>query len=224
MGVEVLVLDGGSTDNTLEQIESARKAPAFLRSHKDSGQAAAINEGLSRSSGDWLAFQNSDDFYMPGAISLVSDFINSANAEGIDLILGGTVFVDEQGEVQSIHYQKPISRLAMARRNYIHNQSMFISRSLFEKIGGLDPNLKFCLDYEWFLRILKQDPKIKIFKRILGAQRFHSSTKTSNMQDIHDEEFKSVRSKYFTSLEIALSSAWDPCYRAFRFAWQRIYA
>lgn len=220
--LEILIFDGGSKDNTVDVVLNHKNKPDYFVSEPDDGQAAAINSGLSMAKGDWVAFQNSDDFYMPGALDVVCDSLEGINKEGYDIVVGGTLFVDSERKTLACHSQKPLLYLSFAARNYLHNQSLFVSREFLDKVGYLDSNLKFCLDYEWFLRIMKMNPKIKILKNIIGVQRFHEETKTSGMQNVHDFEFNEIRNIYFNRSEIILSKFVDPLYRIFRFSYSRI--
>lgn len=213
-GLEIIVLDGGSTDNTCSYLESVRDQLDYYVSEKDDGQAAAINSGFSVAKGTWVAFQNSDDFYVPGALDLVLTEIN--RKDEIDIILGSTAFLDEKLVAFKTTHVKPISRLHMYCANFIHNQSFFIRRDFLEKVGVLDPKLRFCLDYEWFLRILAERPRIRYLNSVLGAQCLHADTKTSTIQDVHKVEFEEQRNKYFSARERFLSRLTFPLYLAFR--------
>jgi glycosyltransferase involved in cell wall biosynthesis len=214
LGVEVIVMDGGSTDSTRDYLQRNADRIDFCVSEKDDGQAAAINAGLSRANGDWLAFQNSDDYFVEGALSQVLPILERTDA---DLIVGGTRFIDEHGSIIHEAKAKPIFRTIFSVKNFLHNQALFVRASFARKVGFLDPSLQFCLDYDWFIRLLEPRPKIQYLRYVIGVQRIHGDTKTARLQDIHAREFKLVRDRYFRWPEVAMAQAILPSYRAYRF-------
>lgn len=217
--VEVLVFDGGSSDNTLEVLDSFNKKLAYWVSAPDRGQVDAINKGLKMARGKWVAFQNSDDFYLPGALAQVLNSLIAA--EYFDVLIAGTMFVDEHGCELRRTMPKPILFPCMSQLNFIHNQAFFVRRKIVEECGVLNEDLRFCLDYEWFVRILRSKPKIKYLNVLVGAQRLHEDTKTSNLQDTHDSEFTEITKTHFTSTERVLGFFLLLPYQVFRFLYGR---
>lgn len=214
--VQAIVMDGGSRDGSAEMLERLLGNSHIWRSGPDGGQSAAINEGFSKATGAWVAFQNSDDFYVPGSLGPILNLMQTTDA---DLIIGGAAACDVDGTVFKTMTPKPIFYPCMSVMNFINNQSLFVRRSYLEKIGYLDPSLRFCLDYEWFLRLLRGRPKIVLLYDTVGVQRMHEDTKTSNIKHIHDQEFSELRMKYFSFGERLLGKFSIGAYRVFRFLW-----
>jgi glycosyltransferase involved in cell wall biosynthesis len=221
-GVELLVMDGGSTDRTLDVLQELLGPGESWVSEKDGGQSHAINKGFKRARGKWLAFQNSDDFYFKGGLELVLSTIE--NDEECDVIMGGVAFVNERGDVKRTSYAKPIFFPCLSQINFINNQSFFVRRNLISEVGLLDEDLQFCLDYDWFVRIFRAKPRVHYLREIIGAQRLHAATKTSMSQDVCIREFSSVCRKHFTYVERALGRICLYPYRLFRLLYgHRVY-
>lgn len=214
--VQAIVMDGGSKDGSVEILTTTLSEGHYWQSQPDGGQAAAINSGFARAGGAWIAFQNSDDFYVDGVLADILDVIDSSNA---DIIIGGAAACDVDGKIFKTMMPKPIFYPAMSVMNFLNNQSLFVKKSYLEKIGYLDGSLQFCLDYEWFLRLLRPNPRIHYIDKVIGVQRMHEDTKTSNIKHVHDIEFSRLRTIYFSKTERALGRASIDLYRAFRFAW-----
>ncbi len=213
-GIEVIVMDGGSTDGTKRILEELDGDLDYWVSKKDDGQASAINAGFLRSAGKWVAFQNSDDFYLPGGLDQVLAVMRS-NSD-VDIICGGTLFVDADGEIFKRILPKPIFFPALSIMNFINNQSLFVTRSFLERVGYLDPQKQFCLDYEWFVRLFAARPAIVYVHDYIGAQRFHEATKTTTSQHVHNAEFKSVVESSFSVRERTVGRLTIGLYRLFR--------
>jgi glycosyltransferase involved in cell wall biosynthesis len=157
--LEYLVVDGGSTDGTLDIL---RKYSGYLSwiSEPDRGQTNAINKGLARTTGDILAYLNSDDLYLPGALSRAADFF-TANPEAA-WVTGRCITIDaNQRETRKLItlYKNIWLRLGSYKvlqvLNYISQPATFWRRSVFEELGLLDESLHYTMDYEYWLRIGK---------------------------------------------------------------------
>jgi glycosyltransferase involved in cell wall biosynthesis len=214
-GVELLVMDGGSTDGTVAILQELLGNGGCWVSESDRGQAHAINKGLSRAQGKWVAFQNSDDFYVKGKLALALEVMRSSN--DYDVILGATAFVDEEGRVTHAAYPKPIFLPCLSQLNFLNNQSFFVRREFIDKVGLTDENLQFCVDYDWFIKIYRHNPNVCYIHEIVGAQRYHAATKTANMKHVHDYEWMFVSRRHFSTAERVLGMALLQPYRLFRY-------
>lgn len=172
--IEYILIDGASTDGSVEIIEKYKDRLAYWISEKDSGQAEAINKGLARASGEIVAWLNSDDFYFPGAVaSAVKTF--EANP-GAGLVYGDTVAVDENGDF--IHFPEYAQwNLADLLTFHIIGQpAVFMRREVLSKAGALDPSYHYLLDHHIWIRMASRASMVYVPER-WAAGRFHESAK-----------------------------------------------
>jgi glycosyltransferase involved in cell wall biosynthesis len=172
--IEYIVVDGASTDGSMEVIEKYRDQLAFWVSEKDAGQADAINKGLARASGEIVAWLNSDDFYFPGAVaSAVKAFETHPEA---GLIYGDTVAVDEAGEF--IHFPKYAQWFLedLLTFNIIGQPAVFMRRDVLSEAGTLDLSYHYLLDHHLWIRMASRAPMVYVPER-WAAGRFHESAK-----------------------------------------------
>ena len=144
---------------------------SYWVSEPDRGQADAINKGLRRATGEWVAWQNSDDIYYPGV------FHQLAKTAGlhpeVDLIIGNLMLIDATDHpLRDLHYVRPTYNSLVAEGMVLANQAAFWRRSLHDRIGYLDEGKNYSLDYEWFLRLMKVC-KARHVNRIWGGFRIH---------------------------------------------------
>jgi glycosyltransferase involved in cell wall biosynthesis len=192
--LEYILMDGGSTDNTREVLEKYADHFAHCVSEKDEGQADAIARGLERSTGDIMAYLNSDDMLAPGALQFVAQFF--LQHPRIDAIYSHRVVVVESNTVASYWILPPHSNYIMKRWDHIPQETCFWRRRLFEKCGNIDRSFHFALDYDLFLRYMNAGQFFRV-NRFLGAFRFHSDAKTSRLlADLGQKEITRVRAKH----------------------------
>lgn len=189
--LEYIIIDGGSTDNSVEIIKKYESRLTYWVSEKDSGQSNAINKGLSMATGDWVAWQNSDDTYQP---DIFFEFAVAAQQNpNVSLIIGNMNLINiDDAVLNNLIYVKPTYQSVLAEGMVLANQASFWRRSLHAKIGFLNEDLHFGFDYEWFLRILHSTKALHVNK-VWGNLRAHEETKTAKFQSSFDEEFLSIR-------------------------------
>jgi glycosyltransferase involved in cell wall biosynthesis len=175
--LEYIVIDGGSTDGSVDIIRRYADRLTFWVSETDSGQTAAINKGLRRATGEWVAWQNSDDIYYPGVFHDLADA--ASRHPKAEFIIGDMMLINEHDHsLRDIRYVTPCYRGLLAEGMVLTNQSAFWRRSLHEKVGLLDEAYHYAFDYEWFLRLVQQAEAAHV-ARIWGGYRLHGKTKTS---------------------------------------------
>ena len=154
--IEHIIIDGGSTDGTLEICQNYDHL--VISSRKDRGQSHAINRGFAMARGDVFAWLCADDEYEPGAVSAAVRDIMA----GHDLVTGHSRFVDAQGQVMFEHYGNalPFYDYDMIIRFWkyytISQPATFWTRTMWEKCGPLSENLHFAMDYDLWLRMSKK--------------------------------------------------------------------
>jgi glycosyltransferase involved in cell wall biosynthesis len=180
--LEYIIIDGGSTDGSVDIIKKYQNRLAYWISEPDRGQAHAINKGLRMATGEWVAWQNSDDIYYPGAFESFAR--KSAKSLSVDLIIGNMNLIDKDDQVlRDIKYVRPTYQALLAEGMVLVNQAAFWRRCVHEKIGYLDESLDCLFDYEWFLRLM-HGRRASLVKEAWGALRLHTDTKTSNRQAV----------------------------------------
>ena len=172
--IEYLIADGGSTDGSPELIKKYADRLAWWISEKDRGQAEAINKGFAHAHGEIVAWLNSDDYYLPGAVSAaVKVFELSPQAV---MIYGDMLAVDEFDRTINTLKYRQLSLVDLLCFQIIGQPAVFMRRSAFEKAGGLDPNLHFLLDHQLWIRLAQQGEIIHV-NGTLAAARYHPGAK-----------------------------------------------
>lgn len=192
--LEYIVIDGGSTDGSVDIIRRYEDRIHYWISEPDSGQSNAINKGLKMATGDWLCWQNSDDIYYPGAFQ---DLVITASRQPtVDLIIGNINLIDRYDHVlRDVHYVKPTYGALLAEGMVLTNQAAFWRSGVHREIGWLDESLHFSFDYEWFLRLTHQRKGFSVNKT-WGGYRLHDATKTSTQhQGFKDEQLAILRGR-----------------------------
>jgi len=198
---EHIIIDGGSTDGTQDILKQYSSHLTHWVSEKDDGQTHAINKGLRIATGDLLAYQNSDDIYLPGAFKSVADACKSHPDCGI--FSGDVKIIDANNmDIDEIRLIKPRRFLQVFSGPQIHNQAAFWTRETQNKIGLFDESYTFDMDYEYFSRILFAGIKCHHIRRHLGGFRVHAQTKTTSLQHISKMEMNRVFEKYSKRLGV----------------------
>jgi glycosyltransferase involved in cell wall biosynthesis len=176
--LEFFILDGGSTDNSVEIIKKYEDKITFWRSHADAGQSAAIIEGFDRATGEIIAWLNSDDQYEPGALHQVA----KAFQENKDAaFVYGDYYVVRQDGTKVLKRKVSCDFNVMAYAYLMIPQpSSFWKKSAYEAVGGLDTNLRYVMDYDLFLKLAKLYPAKRFIhlKTPLSAFRLHPESKS----------------------------------------------
>lgn len=174
--VELIVMDGGSSDDSVDVIKSFENKLAYWISKPDGGQAMAINEGFRHSHGEILCWLNSDDYFLPGALAKVVDFLNP---EEKSLLFGNCIHVNE--ESSRIHGSNVVGAYSgekLSIYDYIVQPSSFWTRATWEHVGPLDENLHYTLDWDWFQKAYQCGIKFNPINDYLSAYRIHPEHKT----------------------------------------------
>jgi len=171
--IEHIVVDGGSTDETLEVLE--RYPHLRWVSEPDRGQADAVNKGFAMASGEIFGWLNADDYYLPGAVAAAVAVMQET---GCGLVHGGWRQVDEGGEtigdVDVVPFDYPRQ---LEVENRVAQPGAFFSREAFEAVGGLDLSYRYAMDYELWLKLGARFD-VRHVDRVQAAYRYHPVSKS----------------------------------------------
>lgn len=177
--LEYMILDGGSTDDSVDIIKRYADRLSYWVSEKDRGQSHAINKGLERATGDVVAWLNSDDFYYPGALETIAQAYTAHPEAG--LYVGNGALVDKSG-ARIRRYSNGIAfdfETLLRGSNFILQPSTFINRKALDKAGLVDESLHYVMDLELWLRIGRDWPVVTIGQE-LSAYRWSDDIKTAS--------------------------------------------
>jgi len=176
--LEYIVVDGGSTDGSLEVIERYKNKLAWWVSEPDEGQADAINKGFRKSSGEIIAWLNSDDLYLPGTISSAVEVFENNSQAGV--IYGNAVSADADGRLLNKLSFSNWGTLDFLKFNIICQPAVFMKRSLVEKVGYLDASYHFFLDHQLWIR-LSRETEFLHHPQVWAVSRYHQDAKNVTM-------------------------------------------
>lgn len=212
--LEYIVMDGGSTDETIEILERYASLIEHIRIGPDEGQADAIATGFEESTGEILAWLNSDDFYLPGALQRVGSLF-AAN-EKVVFLYGDVYNVDEQSNIICRHYAFRANHFIQANLGdgMVHQPGSFWRRTSYRECGGIDRSLHYRMDADFFTRLTAAGKHKRIPGPPLTCFRWHEESKTFTMREIEQEEGERLRAEY--GWDIIRDHRWIP-ERAFYF-------
>jgi glycosyltransferase involved in cell wall biosynthesis len=175
--LEYVVQDGGSSDGTLEVLE--RYAPRLARvvSEPDEGQADAINRGFADSTGEIMAYLNSDDLLLPGSLAYVAAFF--AQHPDVDAVYGHRVVIDPLDRDIGMWVLPPHRDWVVTIQDFVPQETLFWRRRSWERVGGrFDSALYYAMDWDLLIRFVGSGIRMVRLPRFLGAFRTHPEQKT----------------------------------------------
>ena len=177
--IEYIVMDAGSTDGTVEILESYGARLNYV-SEPDGGAADAINRGFLRSIGIIFAWLNADDVYLPGAVTMAVRHLTGSPQSGV--VYGEGIWVDENDAILGRYpTQSPYSAAALERECFICQPAAWMTRAAFESVGMLNPKLVCSFDYDLWIR-LSRTYSFLAAPETLATSRMHSQNKSLNQR------------------------------------------
>lgn len=191
--IEYLVMDGGSTDDTLDILKRYEGRLDWV-SAKDRGTADAINKGFERTTGAIFTYVNADDLLLPGAVAAGVDALEShPQAPGV---YGEAWWIDESGARIAPYPVKAFDPKLLESECFICQPASFVRRDAFRNVGGLDPELALTFDYEFWMRFCRLY-KLQRIERPLACSRMHAANKSlGHKKEVFEETFRVLRRHY----------------------------
>jgi len=201
--LEYVVQDGGSSDGTVKILQHYEKSIYYWGSRKDNGQANAVNLGFKHTTGEILAYLNSDDLLLPGALDAVAGFF--WGHPDVDVVYGHRVLIDEHDQEVGRWILPPHEDMAILWADYVPQETLFWRRGIWDRVGScLDESFTFAMDWELLLRFREAGAKFARIPRFIGAFRIHRQQKTlSGMAGVGLEEMNRLLMSYHGRTEIS---------------------
>ncbi len=192
--LELIVVDGGSTDNTVQILKKYKDGITWWVSEPDKGQTDALIKGFGRATGDIMCWLNSDDLLQPGALHEVASFF--LNHPKVDAVFGDTTWIDDKGKPLREQREMPFNRFIwMYTYNYIPGMSMFWRRRIYEEVGGLNPEFDLAMDADLWIRFADVG-KIAHVRQQWSMMRFYPEQKNRSLREKSDAEDLKIRARY----------------------------
>ncbi|MCK5225283.1 MAG: glycosyltransferase [Planctomycetes bacterium] len=222
--LEYIIIDGGSTDGSVEIIKEYEEHLDYWISEKDSGQSDAISKGFKRATGDWLNWINSDDALVPGALEAVAKAV--AKYPKTDIIAGRGIIGQADGTVSRIVW--PITPFMWMPKHAFYGQicqpSFFFRRKAYESIGGINTELFFRMDTDMYECMLSQGSKAVVINDILGFFRIQKNAKSTLNQDARKRELNERLSEFgISGIGMKLAASIVRLYRLCSVHYLRVY-
>jgi hypothetical protein len=193
--IEHIVVDGGSTDGTLELLRrSTDDGPLRWISEPDTGMYDAINKGLALATGEVLAYLNSDDAYLPWAVEVALRVFE--RRPEVELVFGDGVKVYEAEGIQRLRLFPPFDPISLANYESIMQPAVFWRRSLFERIGGFDRGMRYVADLDYWLRASRAGAGIAHVDEVIAIERIHAGRLSSAQQEAMAAEDRVMRAAH----------------------------
>jgi len=196
--LEYFIIDGGSTDNSVEVIQKYAPWLTDWISEPDRGQVHAINKGLTRATGELFNWINSDDLLLPGALARVATTFGAGHA-----VAGSVINFAEDG-TETVITNAGLAPLQMIPGNAIYHQpGLWLRREGVSECGGIDESFHYAFDWDLTIRYLSLYPLVHYTPELLARFRLHEASKTMREQDKFQEERRQILEKLLTLPQLA---------------------
>jgi glycosyltransferase involved in cell wall biosynthesis len=198
VSIEVFVMDGGSTDDSVSIIKKFGKNISGWRSYLDDGQAAAINEGVKLGSAPYIFWLNSDDWLLPNGLSKLVKILE--NDPFLPAAYGNVWNYVQDGNKKIPVWVEDFSERRLAIRCIASQPGALVRRSAWELVGGLDESMHMAFDYDLWWKLYKSFGELKHVDEFVAVNRDHANTKTNKYKKLHYVEAMRIVKKYYGSV------------------------
>jgi glycosyltransferase involved in cell wall biosynthesis len=198
--IEVIVMDGGSNDETQFILERWSHKLKYWKSEADGGQAAAINAGMKLGTAPYVCWLNSDDYFFPNALQTLADALRYEPTA--PMVYGRCLNVTVSGRKVHSYPSRAFSERLFANYCFIPQPATLIRRDTWEALGGLSEELHLAFDYDFWWRSYKHFGVPIFVDHEISVNRMHANTKTHNLLDYHYDESMRVVLKYYGRIPI----------------------
>jgi glycosyltransferase involved in cell wall biosynthesis len=200
MPVEVYVTDGGSTDESIDIIHKWEHRLAGWRSHRDGGQAAAINEGIAMGSAPYVCWLNSDDWLLPNGLARLLEELQK-HPEAPAAYGRAWNVIESSGNRRPV-WVEPFNERRLALRCIISQPATLMRRAAWEAVGGVDSKLHMVMDYDLWWRLYKAYGPLHFVDEFTAVNREHAQTKTKTLRRRHYQEAIAVVRRHHGSVPL----------------------
>jgi glycosyltransferase involved in cell wall biosynthesis len=198
VSIEVFVMDGGSTDDSVSIIKKFGKNISGWRSYLDDGQAAAINEGVKLGSAPYIFWLNSDDWLLPNGLSKLVKILE--NDPFLPAAYGNVWNYVQDGNKKIPVWVEDFSERRLAIRCIASQPGALVRTSAWELVGGLDESMHMAFDYDLWWKLYKSFGELKHVDEFVAVNRDHANTKTNKYKKLHYVEAMRIVKKYYGSV------------------------
>lgn len=191
--IEYVVMDGGSTDGTLEILEKY-KGRLSCHSGPDGGAADAINQGFRRCQGEIFTFLNADDYYLPGAVTTAVRHLMEHPEAGV--VYGEASWVDEKGLAIGDYPTRPFDPERLRQECFICQPAAFMRRSAFESVGMMDAEWRLTFDYDLWIRMARRHRMLKVDERLAASRMHRESISFGSRRRVLEETMRLLQRHY----------------------------
>ena len=179
---ELIVMDGGSKDGSIEVIRKYERHIDYWTSEPDKGQPSAINKGFAIATGDLVGWQNSDDLYLPNFFYAVAESVRMDPTA--QLFISNTYIIDENDNIIRRSYFTPFSLSFLIYAGWnLSSQATFITRKLIDAVGALREDIQVGFDWDWYIRVGNTVKQTVLHRSVGGCYRIHPDSKLSTYRD-----------------------------------------
>ena len=175
--LELIIIDGGSTDGSVDIIKKYKSYYHYWVSKPDKNHSQAVNEGFLHSSGEILGWLNSDDTYLPNALLAVGQAFKEN--PGVDIVYSNGNFIDTKDNFLKKYPVVPLSKMSFVYYvNGLFQQSTFWRRDIFFEMGQINENKSYSMDIDLFFKFIKSGARLYFLDKYIGNMRLHGDSKT----------------------------------------------